>query len=112
MASLTARAAARKSTQYTGAGTGPPVSAWIAFWTGLSSTACTPSTRWVPAQAAQFTDPAAARKLWAQADRIVTDQAPYVPVLNAGMAGFVSSRAGNYQASPVYGPLLDQMWIR
>jgi hypothetical protein len=64
------------------------------------------------AQAAQLTDPAAARKLWAQADRIVTDQAPYVPVLNAGMAGFVSSRAGNYQASPVYGPLLDQMWIR
>ena len=63
------------------------------------------------ARAAQLTDPAAARKLWAQADRIVTDQAPYVPILNAGMAGFVSSRAGNYQASPVYGPLLDQMWI-
>jgi ABC-type transport system substrate-binding protein/DNA-binding SARP family transcriptional activator/streptogramin lyase len=64
------------------------------------------------AQAAQLTDPAAARRLWAQADRIVTDQAPYVPVLNGGMAGFVSSRAGNYQASPVYGPLLDQIWIR
>ena len=55
------------------------------------------------AQAAQLTDPAAARRLWAQADRIVTDQAPYVPVDNAGMAGFVSSRAGNYQESPVYG---------
>jgi YVTN family beta-propeller protein len=64
------------------------------------------------AQAAQLTDPAAARKLWAQADRIVTDQAPYVPILNAGMTGFVASRAGNYQASPVYGPLLDQMWVR
>ena len=36
------------------------------------------------AQAAQLTDPAAARRLWAQADRIVTDQAPYVPVFNAG----------------------------
>ena len=34
------------------------------------------------AQAAQLTDPAAARKLWAQADRIVTDQAPYVPIHN------------------------------
>jgi YVTN family beta-propeller protein len=64
------------------------------------------------AQAAQLTDPAAARRLWAQADRIVTDQAPYVPIDNGGMAGFVSSRAGNYQASPVYGPLLDQMWVR
>ena len=27
-------------------------------------------------------------------------------------AGFVSSRVGNYQASPVYGPLVDQMWVR
>ena len=34
------------------------------------------------AQAAQATDPAAARGLWAQADHIVTDQAPYVPVYN------------------------------
>ena len=64
------------------------------------------------AQAAQLTDPAEARRLWAQADRIVTDQAPYVPIDNGGTAGFVSSRAGNYQASPVYGPLLDQMWVR
>jgi peptide/nickel transport system substrate-binding protein len=64
------------------------------------------------AQAAQLTDPAAARRLWAQADRIVTDQAPYVPFFNLGAAGFVSSRVGNYQASPVYGPLVDQMWVR
>jgi YVTN family beta-propeller protein len=64
------------------------------------------------AQTAQLTDPAAARRLWAQADRIVTDQAPYVPIANGGTAGFVSSRAGNYQESPVYGPLLDQMWVR
>jgi YVTN family beta-propeller protein len=64
------------------------------------------------AQAAQLNDPAAARRLWALADRIVTDQAPYVPVLNAGTAGFVSSRLGNYQESPVYGPLVDQMWVR
>jgi peptide/nickel transport system substrate-binding protein len=64
------------------------------------------------AQAAQATDPAAARKRWAQADRIVTDQTPYVPVYNAADAGFVSSRVRNYQESPVYGPLLDQMWVQ
>ena len=64
------------------------------------------------AQAAQLTDPAAARRLWAQADRIVTDQAPYVPVFNQTLAGVVSSRAGNCQISPQYGPLLDQMWVR
>ena len=55
---------------------------------------------------------AAARRLWAQADRLVTDQAPYVPILNSGTAGFVSSRVGNYQESPVYGLLVDQMWVR
>src|SRR6185312_3831227 len=55
------------------------------------------------AQAAQLTDPAAARRLWAQADRVVTDEAPYVPVLNRSQAVFVSSRLGNCQISPVYG---------
>ena len=37
------------------------------------------------AQAAQLTDPATARKLWAQVDRIVTDQAPWVPIFNSGI---------------------------
>ena len=64
------------------------------------------------AQEVQLTDPAAARRLWAQADRLATDEAPYVPFANSSDAGFVSSRAGNYQESPVYGPLLDQMWVR
>jgi YVTN family beta-propeller protein len=64
------------------------------------------------AQAAQATDPAAARRLWAQADRLVTDQAPYVPVFNQPPAGFVSSRVANYQISPVYGLLPGQMWVR
>jgi len=64
------------------------------------------------ALAAQLTDPAAARRLWAEADHIVTDQAPYVPVFNRSLAGFVSSRLGNYQESPVYGLLVGQMWVR
>jgi YVTN family beta-propeller protein len=65
------------------------------------------------AQAAQQTDPATARKLWAKLDRLVTDQAPWVPILNASFTVFVSARVGNYQESPSYGgPLLDQIWIR
>jgi peptide/nickel transport system substrate-binding protein len=64
------------------------------------------------AQAKQLTDSAAARTLWAKADQMVTDDAPYVPIYNSANAGFVSARAGNYQASPVYGPLVDQMWVR
>ena len=65
------------------------------------------------AQAAQLTDPAYARKLWAQVDRIVTNQAPWAPVSNSTLSvGFVSARVGNYQDSPFYGPLVDQMWVR
>jgi peptide/nickel transport system substrate-binding protein len=64
------------------------------------------------AQAVQLTDPATARSLWAQVDRIVTDQAPWVPILNQASTTFVSARIGNYQESPIYGPLLDQMWVR
>jgi peptide/nickel transport system substrate-binding protein len=64
------------------------------------------------AQAAQLTDPATARRLWAQVDRTVTDQAPWVPILSFGDTAFVSARTGNYQESPIYGPLLDQMWVR
>jgi len=64
------------------------------------------------AQAAQLTDPAAARRLWAQVDRIVTDKAPWAPIFNASTTVFVSARVRNYQASPFYGPLLDQIWIK
>jgi ABC-type transport system substrate-binding protein len=64
------------------------------------------------AQTAQLTDSATARSLWAQADRLAADQAPLVPFYDTAAAGFVSARVGNYQASPVYGPLLDQMWVR
>jgi len=64
------------------------------------------------AQEAQPTDPAAAHKLWTQVDRTITDQAPWVPVFNQKEAVFVSSRVANYQASPGYGTLLDQIRIR
>jgi peptide/nickel transport system substrate-binding protein len=65
------------------------------------------------ARAVQPTDPATARKLWAQADRLVTGQAPWVPILNLRGSVFLSARVGNYQDSSYYGgPLLDQMWVQ
>jgi YVTN family beta-propeller protein len=64
------------------------------------------------AQAAELTDPAAARALWARVDRAVTDQAPWAPVFNSSWTVFVSARAGNCQVHASYGPLLDQMWVR
>jgi YVTN family beta-propeller protein len=64
------------------------------------------------AQTAQLTDPAAARRLWARVDRILTDQAPWVPISNTSPTIFVSARVRNYQESPYYGPLLDQIRVR
>jgi ABC-type oligopeptide transport system substrate-binding subunit len=65
------------------------------------------------AQAAQPSDPAAARRRWAQVDRVVTGQAPWVPIFNQSWPGyFVSARVGNYQESPSTGPLLDQIWLQ
>jgi YVTN family beta-propeller protein len=64
------------------------------------------------AQEAQLPNAATARRLWAQVDRIVTDQAPWVPILNESLAGFVSARVGNYQEAPAYAYLVDQMWVR
>jgi peptide/nickel transport system substrate-binding protein len=64
------------------------------------------------ALAAQPTNAATARRLWAQVDRLVTDQAPWVPILNESLAAFVSARVGNYQEAPGYAYLLDQMWVR
>jgi peptide/nickel transport system substrate-binding protein len=64
------------------------------------------------AQAAELTDPAAARARWARVDQAVTDQAPWAPVFNSSWTVFVSHRLGNCQVSTSYGPLLDQMWVR
>jgi ABC-type transport system substrate-binding protein len=64
------------------------------------------------AQALQGTDPAAARRAWSQLYRLVSNQAPVVPIFSQSPTVFVSARARNYQEQPVYGPLLDQIWVR
>jgi YVTN family beta-propeller protein len=60
----------------------------------------------------QADDPAAAGPLWAEIDRAVTDQAPWVPTHNSKWIGFVSKRVGNYQFNPEWGVLYDQLWVR
>ena len=39
-------------------------------------------------------------------------QAPTVPLANQQNAALTSERVGNYQYHPLWGPLLDQLWIR
>jgi YVTN family beta-propeller protein len=58
------------------------------------------------------TDPQAANDLWARIDRMVTDRAPYVALLNPRRVEYVSARVGNYQFNPQLGTLFDQLWVR
>ena len=64
------------------------------------------------ARALQATDPALASSLWSRIDREVADQAPVVPLVNPKQVDFLSRRVGNYQYSPQWGVLLDQLWVR
>ena len=64
------------------------------------------------AHAAERSDPAKAGRLWTQVDRLITDDAPVVALGNATPATLISARVGNYQSSPVVGPMLSQMWVR
>jgi peptide/nickel transport system substrate-binding protein len=64
------------------------------------------------ARQAQISDPAAAGSLWAAVDRAATDEAPWVALITPGWVDVVSKRLGNYEANPVWGMLLDQVWVR
>ena len=57
----------------------------------------------------QITEPARAGHLWAQADRVFSDGAAYVPTVSLQHTAFVSARVGNFQNNPHTGPMLDQM---
>jgi peptide/nickel transport system substrate-binding protein len=59
----------------------------------------------------QTTDPAAAWRAWAALDKSVVDLGLAAPLYVVG-GDFVSARVGNYQFNPVYGVLLDQMWVQ
>ena len=60
----------------------------------------------------QLEDPAAAGALWAEIDRAIVDQAPYLWLVNPTAMEFVSERVGNYQRSLSGAMLLNQLWVR
>jgi peptide/nickel transport system substrate-binding protein len=64
------------------------------------------------ALAAQARSPNAARLLWANIDRAITGQAPWVPLYNPRALVVLSARVGNYQFHPLFGLLIDQLWVR
>jgi peptide/nickel transport system substrate-binding protein len=60
----------------------------------------------------QLDEPAAAGALWAEIDREIIDQAPYVWLHDPIVIDFVSARVGNYQSTLQWGALLDQLWVQ
>ena len=64
------------------------------------------------AMALDVTDPAAAAKLWAQIDKQITDQAPWVPMFTPYQLSFVSKRLGNFSYSYLYLMIISKVWVQ
>jgi ABC-type transport system substrate-binding protein/DNA-binding SARP family transcriptional activator len=82
---------------------------------GNSSAFCDPSLDRVidRALSRQTIDPrTASNGTWSAIDRLVTDAAPWVPLVNTREAVVVSRRVGNVQANTQWGVLIDQIWLR
>jgi peptide/nickel transport system substrate-binding protein len=60
----------------------------------------------------QPVDPQLANRRWARVDRALVDAAPFLPLYNPKSVELVSRRIGGYRFSPIYGTLLDQLWVR
>ena len=65
----------------------------------------------VETQALEATDPRAAAAEWAALDRLVTERAAWVPLVNPRAIDFLSARVGNYQHHPVLGLIADQLTV-
>ena len=59
----------------------------------------------------QASNPAVAGAAWAEVDRSIVNQAPWVTMPTPRQVYFVSQRIGNFQVSPQWGILLSQLWI-
>jgi peptide/nickel transport system substrate-binding protein len=64
------------------------------------------------ARALQVSRPAEANRLWARLDRELVDRAVWLPLVTPNTTDFVSKRVGNYQYHPLWGVLLDQLWVK
>ncbi len=60
----------------------------------------------------QTSNPQAAARVWATVDHEVTYLAPWVSFASLRFADFTSGRVGDYQYNPIWGILLDQLWVR
>jgi peptide/nickel transport system substrate-binding protein len=63
------------------------------------------------ARSLQVEQPSAANALWSRIDHELTDLAVWLPLVNPKTTDFVSRRVGNYQYHPLWGLLVDQLWV-
>jgi peptide/nickel transport system substrate-binding protein len=52
-----------------------------------------------------------ASALWQRAETSLADQAPIVPLVNSNDISLTAERVGNYQFHPLWGPLIEQLWV-
>jgi len=64
------------------------------------------------AAALERADPVRADAIWADVDRALVDRAVLVPWVNWRQRVLVSERVGNHEGHPLWGTLLDQLWVR
>lgn len=60
----------------------------------------------------QTSDPGAANRKWAEADRRLVEEAMLAPLTNGLVAYPVSDRVGNVQIHPLWGLLLSRIWVQ
>jgi peptide/nickel transport system substrate-binding protein len=60
----------------------------------------------------QAENPQLANRQWAQVDRAMVDAAPWLPLYNNRTVVLLSRRVGGYRYNPIYGTLIDQLWVR
>jgi len=63
------------------------------------------------AQRLQGANPAEAAKAWASIDRELVNRAVWLPMVTPETMDLISPRAGNYQFHPLWGLLVDQLWV-
>ena len=64
------------------------------------------------AQRLQTWRPQRAARLWQRIERQLVARAVWLPMVTPRTTDFVSRRVGNYQFHPLWGLLVDQLWVR
>lgn len=64
------------------------------------------------AQRLQASRPQQAAALWSRIERQLVDHAVWLPMVTPRTTDLVSRRVGNYQFHPLWGLLVDQLWVR